>query len=669
MIIGTGQKFAIQFAVLAFAGVSWYATGIGLSAAGMDASIALLVSFLIQTLLTVSALNIIPRRGHLGSWFKFVIMYLLCAAISVFFATNFWFQKLEADEYANSLITTNFNDVVLEANKVRGRYQALSEGFAELAMHSRQNANIEANGSGGTCPNDNNPGHGKGRFWAKRMWQNDRFQQMNTTVSRIAVKVNLLADEVARIAKSGASIVDRQQQLSSKLIELNQFYDNNNIAALKNELRGHQQAEFDGFPKDPKYCWERRCFHGSSNACGDNSLVNKIDSVINISLPDHPKITITTFNPNDYASVVKTLFKQLTSGDEEEREKTAKTILSGDYNFSLSMGFLFDTLLLMSALIFNASQRRGKYAHLTAGELKELHESLKSTLDPHPDLFQYQNLKGWEDGQVGYAADYIQEVLHLVSTPVEKGRILVMPLNAPRNKKERRIYDVLHSIYRALGDYHLLGEQRLFGKNEFSLYPRLGYSYADIASSLHKDKMDPNPEELFSFYIIQDRVYHLLDRFSSKGSESFDDHLESPMQTLTDRFASFTGLIEDSKDDRRAHEFRNSAEQCADYILENARPYSPKYGSIGDVQLVKQWRIDLYGKRESDKELMRWIRVSGSDITGMKGHVSEYIGTGFLDKLRDKVTFSFNESSWNAISQIAQGKPVQKVSDPITQEQ
>ncbi len=316
--------------------------------------------FLIQLLLIVALMRL-TQRISLGNKISMLMLYLIAMGLSVFLSYSYWYQAIQADNYAYDNFNTQLDDSLSDVGVYQDTFSSIKKIATELAEYSQETALLEKN-RGGTCGDNSSPGAGP--RLALRNSEEDLFTLMNSDISllndEVAHKINKL-DSIRYGYSPDANIQELQQAMNVVIAEVNRYKQNPDLIKAKQQLKIHSGENRESLSI---------ILNGNHRtvSCPDTTITQKSQRLlarIN-SLPVLKNIRL--FNSQDHREVMgraltvflvipaklkSLIFSNSNEGSEEE--KGAEAIKSSDFT-PLILGVMIDLI------IFFVGYSNGKYS-------------------------------------------------------------------------------------------------------------------------------------------------------------------------------------------------------------------------------------------------------------------------------------------------------------------
>ena len=318
--------------------------------------------FLIQLLLIVALMRL-TQRISLGNKLSMFMLYLIAMGFSVFLSYSYWYQAIQADNYAYHNFNTQLDDSLSDVRVYQDTFSSIKKIATELAEYSQETALLEKN-RGGTCGDNSSPGAGP--RLSLRNSEDTLFTLMNSNISllndEVAQKINKL-DSIRYGYAPDANIQELQKAMNVVIAEVNRYKQAPDLINAKRQLKIHSGENRETL----------NTLHNSGNRsvfCPDATITQKSQQLLSRidALPVLKNIRL--FNSQDHREVmtralkvflvipsaVKDLLFSSTENDTEiEQEQSAEAVKSGDFT-PLILGVMIDLI------IFFVGYGNGKYS-------------------------------------------------------------------------------------------------------------------------------------------------------------------------------------------------------------------------------------------------------------------------------------------------------------------
>ena len=208
-----------------------------------DASWGLLILlgflvFLIQLLLIV-ALSRLTQRISLSNKVSMIFLYFIAMGFSVFLSYSYWYQAIQADNYAYNNFNTQLDDSLSDVGIYQDTFLNIKKIAEELAEYSQETALLEKN-RGGTCGDNSSPGAGP--RLALRNSEEQLFTLMNNDISilndQVTHKINKL-DSIRYGYSPESDIKKLQKEMNVVIKAVNRYKQNPALVKAKRALKEH----------------------------------------------------------------------------------------------------------------------------------------------------------------------------------------------------------------------------------------------------------------------------------------------------------------------------------------------------------------------------------------------------------------------------------------------
>ncbi len=390
--------------------------------------------FLIQLLLIVALMRL-TQRISLGNKISMLMLYLIAMGLSVFLSYSYWYQAIQADNYAYNNFNTQLDDSLSDVGVYQDTFSSIKKIATELAEYSQETALLEKN-RGGTCGDNSSPGAGP--RLALRNSEETLFTLMNSDISllndEVAHKINKL-DSIRYGYSPDANIQELQQAMNVVIAEVNRYKQNPDLIKAKQQLKVHSGENRETLST---------VLNGSHRtvSCPDAIITQKSQRLlarIN-SLPVLKNIRL--FNSQDYREVmgraltvflvIPTKVKSLlfsNSNEVSETEKSAEAVKSSDFT-PLILGVMIDLI------IFFVGYGNGKYSqqrNYLSGKYHGQHFSVTDAININ-DV---------------YSIDALRENLQWYHHQLGRKHLIIIPSDAYRQSEDvnkRNLVSLMESL-------------------------------------------------------------------------------------------------------------------------------------------------------------------------------------------------------------------------------
>ena len=490
----------LGFAYFVLLTMSWFTTGVGLRILmpGAPLPVPFLLSFAVAVVMGYAAPHLVPRWHGLREWVFHAVLYLMLATVSVLFASAFYFQQFTGRELERERVETVQAALLGQLAHQREYFSELSRRLDRLADYSRTQARRE-DARGGTCAGS--AGKGRGPFWAKRMWQAERFGQIAESFAELSSSIEQGVQAVTKLVSDPAlDDVARQRALKRQVPLLAAHAERGDVSAMLAELKAQGEYETHGFPNDARYCYQGQCFGGK--VCGDERLVQRIQDVLALGEPPALALDFKVYNRSDVMQNVELVFglwkRVLGQGVQG---------LAGREVLPLATGTIIDFLVLTTGLLIGRRQRARPGGRLSRRRFEALAERIDDILRHYTDIFPVDRLPPAPPATDEERLHRIQLVLDEVSRPAGTEKLIFLPAGHGNNLRSRRrpVVDVhserrLEAVIEVLNAFkaaRMLGEPADALRNRYTRYR--GYDTSAVA---HWYGLAPESVAWFSVFII-----------------------------------------------------------------------------------------------------------------------------------------------------------------------
>lgn len=331
-----------------------------------DASWGLLILlgflvFLIQLLLIV-ALSRLTQRISLSNKISMLFLYFIAMGFSVFLSYSYWYQAIQADNYAYNNFNIQLDDSLSNVGIYQDTFLNIKKIAEELAEYSQETALLEKN-RGKTCGDNSSPGAGP--RLSLRNSEEQLFTVMNNDISilndQVTNKINKL-DSIRYGYSPESEVKALQKEMNVVIAEVNRYKQNPTLIKAKRALKEHSGEARTTLS----------VLHNEkerSVSCPDNIITQKSQLLLE-RIHDLPMLAnIRLFDvQNDrevmeralkvflvIPSAVKTLIApSIETAEEIEAKKSAEAVKSSDFT-PLILGVMIDLV------IFFVGYSNGKY--------------------------------------------------------------------------------------------------------------------------------------------------------------------------------------------------------------------------------------------------------------------------------------------------------------------
>jgi uncharacterized protein with PQ loop repeat len=194
--------------------------------------------FLIQLLLIVALMRL-TQRISFSNKVSMLMLYMIAMGFSVFLSYSYWYQAIQADNYAYNNFNVQLDDSLSDVGVYQDTFSSIKKIATELAEYSQETALLEKN-KGGTCGDNSSPGAGP--RLALRNSEERLFTQMNNDISllndEVSQKINKL-DSIRYGYSPDANIQELQQAMNVVIAEVNRYKQNPDLVKAKRQLKIH----------------------------------------------------------------------------------------------------------------------------------------------------------------------------------------------------------------------------------------------------------------------------------------------------------------------------------------------------------------------------------------------------------------------------------------------
>ena len=307
--------------------------------------------FLIQLLLIVALMRLTQRISW-GNKISMMMLYLIAMGFSVFLSYSYWYQAIQADNYAYNNFNVQLDESLSDVGVYQDTFSSIKKIATELAEYSQETALLEKN-RGGTCGDNSSPGEGP--RLALRNSEESLFTLMNSDITllndEVAQKINKL-DSIRYGYSPKANIQELQQAMNVVIAEVNRYKQNPDLVKAKKQLKVHSGENRETI---------NTLLNGSNRSvsCPDAIITQKAQRLLARidSLPVLKNIRL--FNSQDHREVmgralkvflvipetVKNLvFPNTENNIENEDERKAEAVKSADFT-PLILGVMIDLII------------------------------------------------------------------------------------------------------------------------------------------------------------------------------------------------------------------------------------------------------------------------------------------------------------------------------------
>ena len=332
-----------------------------------DASWALLVLlaflvFLIQLLLIVALMRL-TQRISFGNKASMFMLYLIAMGFSVFLSYSYWYQAIQADNYAYNNFNVQLDESLSDVGVYQDTFTSIKKIATELAEYSQETALLEKN-RGRTCGDNSSPGAGP--RLSLRNSEENLFTLMNSNITllndEVMHKINKL-DSIRYGYSPDANIQELQKAMNVVIAEVNRYKQNPDLIKAKKQLKEHSGQNRETLST----------LHnggGRTVSCPDAIITQKSQLLLERigGLPVLKNIRL--FNSQNHREVMTRALKVFlvipktvknlifSSSDitlDDEKKKDAEAVESSDFT-PLILGVLIDLI------IFFVGYGNGKYS-------------------------------------------------------------------------------------------------------------------------------------------------------------------------------------------------------------------------------------------------------------------------------------------------------------------
>ena len=328
-----------------------------------DASWALLILlaflvFLIQLLLIVALMRL-TQRISLSNKVSMLMLYMIAMGFSVFLSYSYWYQAIQADNYAYNNFNIQLDDSLSDVGVYQDTFSNIKKIATELAEYSQETALLEKN-RGRTCGDNSSPGAGP--RLSLRNSEENLFTLMNSNISllndEVMQKINKL-DSIRYGYSPDANIQELQKAMNVVIGEVNRYKQNPDLIRAKKQLKEHSGDNRETLST---------IYNGGNRtvSCPDAIITQKSQLLLR-RINDLPVLkNIRLFNSQDHREVMERALKVflvipstvknlLFSGEELNKDTDAEAVKSADFT-PLILGVLIDLI------IFFVGYGNGKYS-------------------------------------------------------------------------------------------------------------------------------------------------------------------------------------------------------------------------------------------------------------------------------------------------------------------
>jgi uncharacterized protein with PQ loop repeat len=208
-----------------------------------DASWGLLILlgflvFLIQLLLIV-ALSRLTQRISLSNKISMLFLYFIAMGFSVFLSYSYWYQAIQADNYAYNNFNVQLDDSLSNVGIYQDTFLTIKKIAEELAEYSQETALLEKN-QGRTCGDNSSPGAGP--RLSLRNSEEQLFTLMNNNISilndQVTHKINKL-DSIRYGYSPESDIKKLQKEMNVVIASVNRYKQTPALVKAKKALKEH----------------------------------------------------------------------------------------------------------------------------------------------------------------------------------------------------------------------------------------------------------------------------------------------------------------------------------------------------------------------------------------------------------------------------------------------
>jgi uncharacterized protein with PQ loop repeat len=318
--------------------------------------------FLVQLLLIVALMRLTQRISFSNKVSMFML-YLIAMGFSVFLSYSYWYQAIQADNYAYHNFNTQLDDSLSDVRVYQDTFSSIKKIATDLAEYSQETALLEKR-RGGTCGDNSSPGAGP--RLALRNSEEKLFTLMDSNISllhdEVAQKINKL-DSIRYGYSPNANIQELQKAMNAVIAEVNRYKQNPDLINAKRQLKIHSG--------DNRETLSTLYNNSTRNVfCPDAVITQKSQQLLSRidALPVLKNIRL--FNSQDHREVMaralkvflvipstlkNLIFTSTENNIEIEKEKSAEAVKSGDFT-PLILGVMIDLI------IFFVGYGNGKYS-------------------------------------------------------------------------------------------------------------------------------------------------------------------------------------------------------------------------------------------------------------------------------------------------------------------
>ncbi|MCK5896001.1 MAG: hypothetical protein KAG20_04295, partial [Cocleimonas sp.] len=361
--------------------------------------------FLIQLLLIVALMRL-TQRISLGNKVSMLMLYLIAMGFSVFLSYSYWYQAIQADNYAYNNFNIQLDDSLSDVGVYQDTFSSIKKIATELAEYSQETALLEKN-RGRTCGDNSSPGAGP--RLSLRNNEESLFTLMNGNISllndEVAQKINKL-DSIRYGYSPNANIQELQKAMNVVIAEVNRYKQNPDLIKAKRQLKIHSGENRETLSTS----------HNGGNrtvSCPDAIITQKAQLLLTRinALPVLKNIRL--FNSQDHREVMERALKVFVvipsaitnllfstdNNEDREEEKSAEAVKSADFT-PLILGAMIDLI------IFFVGYGNGKYSqqrNYLSGKYHGQHFSVTDAIKIN-DFFNIKELREnlqWYHHQLG----------------------------------------------------------------------------------------------------------------------------------------------------------------------------------------------------------------------------------------------------------------------------
>lgn len=429
------RGIGISYSIFLF--MSWITTAIGLTTT-VPWPLAVVFSLGISSAMGVLAPRLVPRWGEGLVWLGALVGYGVAAFCSVLFATAFYFQWFSGQDLETERVLEAQGTLVEQLARQKEYFGELAIRMRRLADYSRQQAGLE-DSRGGTCAGSE--GRGRGPFWAKRMWQADHFTRVAATFEDLSKRLEREVNGVMALVKDPA-LDGREKQIALKqrVPLVSAYAERRDLRRTLDDLDAQAAYETEGFPRDPRYCFQGQCF-GGKPACNDGNLVARIRDVRALGDPQPIRLDLRIYDATDLRQniqVVLDIWDELLGGGESGVRLDSKR------RFSLAMGLFQDVMVLVIGFIIGRQRLARPALRISRERFRMLAERFEDILDHYPRVFAARAARPEPAVSDEERLHRIQLVLDEVTRPAGTDKVILLPMGgrAALRSRQRSVVDI-----------------------------------------------------------------------------------------------------------------------------------------------------------------------------------------------------------------------------------